>query len=117
MRDDSMRLLPRISTTVSVGTSTSLIALSRGEPATRPCRRLLRPPFTAAARGRGGTGCSFRSWRARRHIGHLFDGFSFRFDHVVAHGNFSKLLRHFCFAIQLAGVPGFEPGLSVLETD
>ena len=64
------------------------------------------------------SGCHFRGRSPRWNIRSFFNSFGFRFDHVVvAHVNFSKLVCHFCFAIQLAGVPGFEPGLSVLETD
>lgn len=78
------------------------------------CPRLLWPVIPARSRPR-----SSRYFRGRRSGGHvrgLFDHFRFD-DVVVAHSNFPKPLRHFVFAIQLAGVPGFEPGLSVLETD
>ena len=74
---------------------------------------LLRTTVAIASRR---AGFRFHRRRGRWRVGRFLDRLRFN-DVVVAHGNFSKPLRHFVFAIQLAGVPGFEPGLSVLETD
>ena len=48
-------------------------------------------------------------------------GLGLRLEYIRGNFNFSDLLRHSPYSdllsALLAGVPGFEPGLSVLETD